>query len=68
MQIKSKHKKILTVAKPATVGGYYFIKHKLFEEKIQHKGFITFQNLQREMCKLKAIGKIFFKVAKNLRV
>ena len=47
---------------------YYFLKHKLFEEKIQHKGFITFQNLQREICKLKAIGKIFFKVAKNLRV
>ena len=60
--------RFLTVAKPATVGMYYFLKHKLFEEKIQHKGFITFQNLQREPCKLKAIGKIFFKVAKNLRV
>ena len=60
--------RFLTVAKPATVGRYYFLKHKLFEEKIQHKGFVTFQNLQREPCKLKAIGKIFFKVAKNLRV
>ena len=53
--------RFLTVAKPATVGRYYFLKHKLFEEKIQRKSFVTFQNLQREMCKLKAIKKYFSK-------
>ena len=51
--------RFLTVAKPATVGRYYFLKHKLFEEKIQRKSFVTFQNLQREPCKLKAIEKYF---------
>ena len=51
--------RFLTVAKPATVGRYYFLKHKLFEEKIQRKSFVTFQNLQRGPCKLKAIEKYF---------
>lgn len=59
---------ILIVAKPATVGRYYFLKQELFEENIPHKWFVTFQNLQCEPCKFKAIGKIFFKVAKKLRV